>query len=191
MGSFVVDFLLDAADSGVLDCAMATVHCPAVSHTPLVWRFQKLQRKNHAPLNSALLATQIPPATRTSPPMPPKRPFGGPPPPPPNLEVRRVSSFWMRAQASLGSGADITAVMSWRIGAVLERRAGGSGRRWRSSRVGDAHENDVGESEPSTQGFAKPEPLRAFPCCFLFGQTGVGTLLSRRWICFAGPCDAC
>jgi hypothetical protein len=49
MGSFVVDFLLDAAYSGVLDCAMTTVHC-TLSAMPRscdrLNRRQKLQRES-------------------------------------------------------------------------------------------------------------------------------------------------
>ena len=61
--------------------------------------------------------------------MPPPRPFGAGPPPPKRV-VRRVSSFWMRCQASLGSGADIAASSVGGRGRVGGRRW----ERWRGGR---------------------------------------------------------
>jgi hypothetical protein len=109
----------------------------------------------------------MPPPINTSPPRPPKRPFGGPPPPPSRAD-RRVSSFWMRAHASLGSGADIAA----RCGRGLMRGVQKTcrRRRWRN-RVGDAFTRIVpaNHRHPCQAG---AKPLRAFPCCVLFGHTG-------------------
>jgi hypothetical protein len=98
------------------------------------------------PLNRALLAIHMPPPTSISPPMPPNSPFGGPPPPaPPNRALRRVSSPWMRAHASLGSGADMFAVcvggsracLGWR-GRLL---GGDNGRMELGDEVDDDGEN--------------------------------------------------
>jgi hypothetical protein len=118
MGAFSIDLLLHAAYSGVLDGAVATVHCGAVSCAnraggnagPSIaqGRMQNAECRMHEPLNSALFAMKMPPPMMTRPAMPPNVPFGGrPPPAPPNRAVRRVSSVWSRRQASWGSGADI------------------------------------------------------------------------------------
>ena len=153
MGSFAVDFLLDAAYSGVLDCSVTTVDCRK-SASFILWPLEGPRRelfKEDVPLNRALFAIQIPPPTSTRPPRPPKRPFGGPPPPaPPNREPRRVSSFWMRAQASLGSGADMLAVRvrGWRGVRETCRR-----RRWRMQlghEVVDDEKMVVGQSRLPT-----------------------------------------
>jgi hypothetical protein len=112
VGAFVVDFLLDTADARVFDCAVATVDCGVLvllRHTDTDVSME-IGHRGSIPLNRALFAIHMPPPTSISPPMPPKRPFGGPPPAPPNRALLLVSSPWMRAHASFGSGADMFAV---------------------------------------------------------------------------------
>lgn len=114
MGSFGVDLLLNTTYPRVLDRSVTTVDCRAELAVPSPrprTSPQKPKRaitdsKKYEPLNSALLATQIPPSNKTAPAKPAPI-LGAPPPEPPKRAVRCCSSIWSLRHASRGSCWDM------------------------------------------------------------------------------------
>jgi hypothetical protein len=148
MGSFAVDFLLHAADSGVLDCTVTTINC----------RMSALSDSFHSTPPARSCADRV---VRTV----EKRIVGRP-----NSSTDEHQSskstketFW-RASASthprspssefalepcprfLGIRSSHYGGMLWGVDAVFVRREGGDSRRWRRARVGDALKLIVNES---------------------------------------------
>jgi hypothetical protein len=173
VSAFAVDFLLDAADSGVLDCAVTTIDCDVVSYT-----LSGNTRKSFGALRRYVRTVE-------------QRIVGGPDTSTDQDQSSESSeeTFWRATSASthsrgpssefvlnasprfLGVWSSHYGGILWGVDAVFERRAGGDSRRWRITRVGDAMK--LMSANHVDSGSASAKPLRAFPCCFLFGQTTV------------------